>query len=225
MTEVHGGFPASASDFSEVQGVLAQNRYGVPMNKSYGVPDFFPPLKVKGKGQVAVDLQDAESRFAEMRRLAFQLRDEFGLRSYHGTHGESVLALHYWQKSVTSKEVSRLRWRWKIPGGTGKIREIGVIPPFADVMSDPKHSLHKFVWQFFSDIVETPLFDLILRFEISRLEMNARLMAAAYSAKGLSQLFAGIQHAETLRDEGSPLRLQLRKFMIDHGQDNLPGLS
>lgn len=226
MTEVYGGFPASASDVFEVQGVLAQNRYGVPMNKSYVVPEFFPPLKVKGKGQVAVDLQDAEARFAEMRRQAIQLRDAFGVRSYQSKQGEIVLALHYWQKSANSKELSRLRWRWKIPSGKKKIKEIGLIPPMVDVMSDPKHTLHKFVWQFFADIVETPpLFDLIVRFEVSRLEMNARLMEAAYSAKGLSQLFEGIKHAEQLVDAGSPLRMQLRKYTPDHGQENLPGLS
>ena len=226
MTEVHGGVSQSSDTFSREQVVLAQNRYGVLMNNNYVVPGVLFPLKVKGKGQVAADLQDAEARFAEMRRQAFQLRDEFGIRRYSGKQGEILLALHYWQKSASSKEISRLRWRWKVPSGVKKTREIGVASSFADVMKDSRNPQHKFVWQFFADIADTPpLFDLILQFEVARLDVNARLMAAAYCAKGLAQLFHGITHAEALREESHPLRLQLLKYSEDHGQNHLPGLS
>lgn len=174
-----------------------------------------PPLKVKGKGEVAHELQEAEARFAEMRRQAFQLRDEFGVRRYHSKKGEILLALHYWQKSASSKELSRLRWRWKVPAGKNT-REIGVVWSFADVMKDCKNTQHKFVWQFFADIYDTPpFFDLLLKFELARLNVNARLMETAYYAKGLEQLFNGIAHAEALRDETHPLHQELLKFRDD----------
>lgn len=201
-----------------MQVVHGCERYGVRMNKTQVVHEVSLPLKVRVRGQVACDLQDAETAFGELRRKAIALRDAFGSQTYVNANGEEVfLGMDLWVKATQAQETTRLRWRWHwTPNGnkkrSGKKRDVGVINSLADVMNDPNSSQYRFVWEFFADICETPLLRMVQQFEIARLEVNARLLQAGYHVKGLGQLLTGLGHMERLTVQDDDMYRQLAQF-------------
>lgn len=199
--------------------------YGVPVIQDYVDPEKVFPLKVRVRGKVAQDLQDAKDAFVEVRKNAFQLRDAFGVRSYFSRQfGEVALALHFWQKSSTSRELSRLRWRWKINVGKAVRREVGVIAPFSEVLADAKNNQHRHVWTFLADVADTPLLDTVLRFESARTDINAQMMQHAYHAKGLAQLFQAMLLEERLKNPDDAMHQHMRKIAAHKVQRELPGI-
>lgn len=114
------------------------------------------PLKVRVRGALYAQIVDLGKALEQYRKMAIQLKDEFG--HIHYRDGDAMLSLNFWMNRRASGESTALRWRWGFihqPGSRIRAqqkKEVFVSQSFYEVMASPAHPQHQMVSEFLNEL-------------------------------------------------------------------------
>lgn len=156
------------------------------------------PLKVRVRGAIYAQIEDLEKSLEQYRKVAIQLKDEFGHIRYR--NGDAMLSLNFWMTRRANGESTALRWRWGFfhKPGNSRLRqkaEVFVAQSFYEVMESPTHPQYSMVSEFLNELhgLGQERINQVFAIEVQRIKINNLILECRLALRNAQRLVGDME--------------------------------